>query len=50
MIAFMDLDQIGDVVKLIHVPKNVRSKSIDVDPEFIAGHKLIFWPPLKYEG
>jgi len=43
----MDLDRIEDLLKLIHVPKYVRLKSIDVDSKFIAEHKLIW--PLKYE-
>lgn len=46
---FMNLDQIKGFLELIRVLKYVRSKSIDVDSKFIAGHKLIFWPPLKYE-
>jgi len=47
IIVFMDLDRIEDLLKLIHVPKYVRLKSIDVDSKFIAEHKLIW--PLKYE-
>lgn len=50
IMVFMDLDQIEDLSKLIRVPKYVRSKSIDVDFKFIAGHKLIFWPPLEIRG
>jgi len=42
------MDQIEYLLKLIHVPKYVRLKSIDIDSKFIAEHKLI-WPPLKYE-
>lgn len=44
---FMDFDLIGGLSKLIRVPKYEHSKSIDVDFKFIAGHKLIFWPPLE---
>lgn len=41
----MDFDQNEGLSILIRVPKYGRS--IDVDFKFIAGHKLIFWPPLE---
>lgn len=42
IVVSMDLEQIESLLKLIRVPKYVRSKSVDVDSKFIAGHKLIF--------